>query len=124
MIFAAQDGDVRGPPRFGVVGRARAWGIVLKKSHEAVKGSSEPRVQDPQGGPSWGGDYEVLDDGEERLSVCVVLPEARGVISLVFVTGPQPNSLPPPAERPGAGRVFLAFPAPAPGPGRSPCGPG
>jgi len=36
--------------------------------------------------------------------------------------GPQPNSPPRPAERPGAGRVFLAFPAPAPGPGRSPDG--
>jgi len=34
--------------------------------------------------------------------------------------GPRPNSLPRPAERPGAGRVILWFPAPAPGPGRSP----
>ena len=34
-------------------------------------------------------------------------------------TGPQPNSPPRPAERPGAGRVFLVFPAPAPAPARS-----
>jgi len=36
--------------------------------------------------------------------------------------GPQPNSPPRPAERAGAGRVFVAFPAPAPSPGRSPDG--
>jgi len=33
--------------------------------------------------------------------------------------GPRPNSPPHPAERPGAGRVILQFPAPAPGPARS-----
>jgi len=36
--------------------------------------------------------------------------------------GPRPNFLPRPAERPGAGRVFLWFLAPAPGPTRSPAG--
>jgi len=37
--------------------------------------------------------------------------------------GPRPNSPPRPAERPGAERVFLGFPAPAP-PARSPeCSP-
>jgi len=36
--------------------------------------------------------------------------------------GPWPNSPPRPAERPGAGPVFLEFPAPAPGPSRSPDG--
>ena len=34
--------------------------------------------------------------------------------------GLRPNSLPRPAGRPWVGRVFLGFPAPAPGPGRSP----
>ena len=34
--------------------------------------------------------------------------------------GPYPNCPPHLVERPGAGRVFLAFPALAPGPGRSP----
>ena len=36
--------------------------------------------------------------------------------------GAWPNSPPRPAERPGAGRVILRFPAPAPGPARSPDG--
>jgi len=36
--------------------------------------------------------------------------------------GPWPNFPPRPAERPGAGRVFLGFAAPAPGPARSPDG--
>jgi len=36
--------------------------------------------------------------------------------------GPRPNSPPRPAERPGARRVILRFPAPAPGPARSPDG--
>jgi len=37
VVFAAKDGEVGGLPRFGVVGRAQAWGVVFKKACEAVQ---------------------------------------------------------------------------------------
>jgi len=44
LIFPSKDGEVGGPPTFGVLGRARAWGVVFKKACEAVQCPGEPVV--------------------------------------------------------------------------------
>jgi len=79
IIFSAQDGEVGGPPRLGMVGRAGARGVVVKKACEAVKRSSEPVIQDLRGGARRRrGDNKVTNVGGERLPVSVVPPEVWG----------------------------------------------